>query len=451
MKIHLIAIGGSIMHNLAITLQKAGHVVTGSDDEIYEPARSRLAKYGLLPAQEGWHPERIAPDLDLVILGMHARTGNPELKIAQDLNIQVRSFPAFVFEQSRRKQRIVVAGSHGKTSTTSMLLHVLQQSQVDFDYLVGAQIDGFETMVHLSDAPLIVMEGDEYLSSALDRVPKIWHYQPHISIITGVAWDHMNVFPTWDSYVDAFAGFLERMPRDATVFYDEADAVLVDLASQYQDRLHLESYRPFDAINKNGIIHLVENGKEWPLKIFGEHNLKNLRAAYLVLRALGISDSQFFTAVTTFRGAARRLQMIYEDTGSVWYQDFAHAPSKVKATTQAVKELFLHRKLTACVELHTYSSLNKEFLPQYIGTLNAADHAIVFFSEHTLKMKQMQPLRQSDITNAFGRDDLLVITKTSELEEILYHQSWQDHNLLLMSSGNFGGLNIKSLISAVQG
>ena len=433
------------MHNLAITLQKAGHVVTGSDDEIYEPAYSRLLRYKLLPAAMGWFPDRIHSGLDLVILGMHARADNEELARAHNLNIPVQSFPEFVYEHSRDKRRVVVAGSHGKTTTTSMILHVLNALNLDFDYLVGAQLEGFETMVKLTQAPLIVLEGDEYLSSAVDKVPKIWHYRPHLTVLTGIAWDHMNVFPTWDDYIAAFTGFLERIPEDGQVWYDGTDEVLQELMLPFQKTLETKQYLPFESRNVAGVIEILLENQWIPLQIFGEHNLKNLKAAYLICRELQVTDEDFAKAIPLFTGASKRLQKLVSRESTTWFQDFAHAPSKVRATTMAVKDLHSDRRLTAVVELHTYSSLNKEFLPQYHQSLAAADLAVVFYSPHTLEMKKMPPLRPDDIKAAFDRQDLIVMHDPQILEEWLMGQDWTNHNLLLMSSGTFNGMNLSGL------
>ncbi len=445
MKIHLIAIGGSIMHNLAITLQKAGHLVSGSDDEIYEPARSRLQQYGLLPDCIGWKDERISDDIDLIVLGMHARKDNPELIKAQSLGIKILSFPAFVAEQSKDKKRVVVAGSHGKTSTTSMIMHVLQHTGIPFDYLVGAQLEGFETMVQISDAPLIIIEGDEYLSSPLDRVPKIWHYRPHLSIITGIAWDHMNVFPTMDSYVDAFGGFLERQAPLSTVYYFENDQWLTKLASKYDGEVKMVPYSRFDHRVEDGRNYLMHEGKEVSTAVFGQHNMENFRAAWHICKDLGISDDHFLEAASTFKGAAKRLQIKRSTESHITWQDFAHAPSKVRATTQAAKSLYPDRLLTACVELHTFSSLNAEFLPQYASALESADEAIVYFDKHTLSMKKMPDLSEEEVRSAFKRDDLQIFNSSEDLLDFLKGKDWQDHNLLMMSSGRFGGLDLATI------
>lgn len=444
MKIHLIAIGGSIMHNLALCLQKAGHNVTGSDDEIYEPAKSRLASNDLLPMRMGWNPNALTKDLDLVILGMHAKADNPELIRAQELKLKVMSFPEYVGQHAINQKRVVVAGSHGKTTTTSMILHVLKYWDIDCDYLVGAQLKGFDTMVHLSNAPLIVIEGDEYLSSSIDRIPKIWHYHPQISVVTGVAWDHMNVFPTLDSYHDAFKGYFDRLPKGAKVFYTADDAFLRETLSHYKD-INSEAYSEFLHTVSDGICTIQLGDEKTRLKVFGRHNMANLKGAYLVLHELGISDEQFMESIASFEGAAKRLQLRRVSNSHLIYQDFAHAPSKVRATVEAMKNQYPGRKLTACVELHTFSSLNGDFLPQYNGTLEAADQAVVFYSEHTLKMKGMPPLSESAIVEAFKKANLKVITSRQDLKVFLENQEWSNHNLLLMSSGTFEGLNLEQL------
>ncbi|MFM2267453.1 MAG: hypothetical protein RL757_894 [Bacteroidota bacterium] len=449
MKIHLIAVGGAVMHNLAMALQQNGHEVTGSDDEIYNPARARLDTAGLLPSKMGWDENNIRPDLDIVILGMHARLDNPELARAQALGLRVLSYPAFIFEHAKAKTRVVVAGSHGKTTTTSMIMHVLRHSGRDFDYLVGAMLDGFETMVRLSDAPIMVIEGDEYLSSPLDRRPKIHNYFPHLSIITGIAWDHVNVFPTYENYVQQFDIFLDMMrPSEANIlggkfFYYKHDADLVKIAQK--SRAPRRSYAAFSADIKDGATMLKYKGRRVPLRIFGDHNLANLKAAYLVCKELGVSDAEFFEAVKTFNGAAKRLQILCQTSESIAFLDFAHAPSKVKATVAAMKQQYEHRKLVACLELHTFSSLNKAFLPQYRHALAAADEAAVYFNEHTLTMKKMPPLSEAEVKAAFDHPNLKVFTDNQAFLAYLEEKKFQQRNLLLMTSGTFNGLELKTV------
>lgn len=447
MRIHLIATGGAVMHNLALALHHNQHDVSGSDDEIYNPARDRLAKYGLLPQTMGWHPEKITSDIDVIILGMHARIDNPELIKAQSLGIPIYSFPAYIYEHAKDKIRVVVAGSHGKTTTTSMIMHILQKCNKRFDYLVGAQLEGFETMVKLSDAPIMIIEGDEYLSSSLDRRPKFLHYRPNFAIITGIAWDHINVFPTFEEYLAQFSLFLENLEKDATLFFYQKDEHLKKILKNVQTEFSATPYEGFKAktVGKETTIP-SRWGENIPIQIFGEHNMENLKAAFLVCQELGISHDEFFEAVQSFAGAAKRLQLLRKEwTSNVWL-DFAHAPSKVRATVKAVKHQFANRKLVACVELHTYSSLNKKFLPEYQNTLEAADIGVVFYSEHTLKMKQLPPISKVDIEANFQHPNLYVFTERKPFEAFLKAQNWHKQNLLLMSSGNFQGVNFSALL-----
>jgi UDP-N-acetylmuramate: L-alanyl-gamma-D-glutamyl-meso-diaminopimelate ligase len=449
MKIYILAIGGSVMHNLALALQQNGCTVLGSDDEIYEPAHSRLAAANLLPEKEGWQPERITSDIDAVIVGMHARPDNPELKRAIELGLRVYSYPEYIFEHSKQKTRIVVAGSHGKTTTTAMIMHVLKANNLDFDYLVGAQLEGFDTMVHLSDAPIMVIEGDEYLASPLHLTPKIHTYQPHISIITGIAWDHINVFPTFENYRQQFSIFLDTLPMGAKVFFYEKDKNLMQIVDNHLNKntnsIELQPYDAISATIKNGktTIHIDE--KQYSLAVFGAHNLQNMQAAYLVCAEIGVSAEAFFTAMQTFKGAAKRLQLLRETTSSVTYLDFAHAPSKVKATLQAFRDQFPNRRLTVCLELHTFSSLNKNFLPEYKNALNAADQAIVFYSPHTLAMKRLPPLDAKEMKDYFQHPNLTVLHTPDDLLSHIRATNWINHNLILMTSGNFNGLDFKQL------
>ncbi len=451
MRIHLIATGGAVMHNLALAIQKNGHQVSGSDDEIYNPAKDRLAAAGLLPPAFGWFPEKITPNIDLVILGMHARADNPELARAQELGIKVNSFPEFIFEQSKNKTRIVVAGSHGKTTTTAMIMHVLRISNITFDYLVGSQIEGFDLMVQLSDAPVIVIEGDEYLSSAIDRRPKFLHYRPHVTIVTGVAWDHINVFPTYENYKQQFELLLENLAPGGKVIFYKKDQDLHEIVERSTADIRPEPY--------GGLRHQVQDGKfriEEPgheareMQVFGEHNMANLHAAQLACLELGISKEKFLQAAASFQGASRRLQNLTDSESFSAWLDFAHAPSKAKATVQAVKKLHPARRLVACLELHTFSSLNKNFLPHYAGALAPANTAIVFYSPHTLEMKKMPPVSAEEIRLGFNRPDLEVFTERADLEVFLKKQNWENANLLLMSSGNFGGMEVVKFVKELK-
>ena len=445
MKIHLIAIGGSAMHNLAIALQYNHHTVTGSDDEIYDPARSRLEEKGLLPEQDGWFAEKIHVGLDAIILGMHARPDNPELNKAQELNLPIYSYPEFVYQHAKAKKRIVVAGSHGKTTTTAMILHALKFHSWDFDYLVGAQLEGFDNMVRLSEAPLMVIEGDEYLSSPIDRRPKFVHYRPQVAIITGIAWDHINVFPTFELYVEQFKNFVEQLVEQSILIYYQHDTHLARICEARHEQLQLKPYEAWPSRIEQGQTVLEMPEGHFPLHIFGQHNLENLHSACLACEAIGMSRSQFLEAVSSFGGAAKRMQILAKSDTAVAFQDFAHAPSKVKATIAAVKNQFPEEKLTACLELHTFSSLNKHFLPHYHNSMTAADEAIVYFADHTLEMKKLPPIAVVEVQEAFGHLHLRVIKDREKMVEHLKKQTWEKHNLLLMSSGTFGGLDLKKL------
>jgi len=443
MRIHLIAIGGAAMHNLAIALHCNHHTVTGSDDEIYEPSRSRLDKKGLLPAKLGWNPENINSDIEAIILGMHAKPDNPELAKAQELGLKIYSYPEFIYEHAQEKNRHVIAGSHGKTTTTAMLLHAISKLAIDADYLVGAQLEGYDTMVRLSDAPNMIIEGDEYLSSPIDRRPKIFHYHPQVCIITGVAWDHVNVFPTFKEYLRQFELFLDTLAPGSTVIYYAADEHLTQLLSD-RPSLNVLNYKGYQtASGSNGTEVVAADGRTFPISIFGRHNLQNLQAAALMAAEMGIAEHDFLKAMQTFTGASKRLQLLAEGTDQLVYQDFAHAPSKVKATVQAVRERYPDHRLLAVVELHTYSSLNKDFLPEYHGALDLADQAIVFYQEHTLKMKRLPAISVEDVQVGFGNPELQVLTDKEELYKVVSKGFEENTVLLLMSSGTFGGKVMK--------
>ncbi|KAA6440281.1 peptidoglycan synthetase [Dyadobacter flavalbus] len=446
-KIHFISIGGSVMHNLAIELHLKGFLVSGSDDEIYEPSAGRLAKYDLLPAITGWFPEKITADLEAVILGMHARQDNPELAKARELGIKVYSYPEYIFEQSQHKQRVVIAGSHGKTTITSMILHVLNYNNRVFNYLVGAQIEGFDNMVKLSEnAPLIVIEGDEYFTSPLDPTPKFMHYQPHIALISGIAWDHYNVFPTWESYVKQFELLADSLPKAGAIIFDETDDMLDVIGRKERPDVVSTSYNahPYKVVDGKTILVTAELG-EVPVLVFGNHNMKNISGARAVCERLGITDEEFYSAIQTFKGASKRLELLGSKATVNIYRDFAHAPSKVEATTGALKEQFPERTLIACAELHTFSSLNKTFLKQYRRKLNAADIAVVYYNPQTLEHKRLESITEEEIRAAFKRDDLKVFTDSAELTDFLKSLKWENANLLMMSSGTFGDTDLKKL------
>jgi UDP-N-acetylmuramate: L-alanyl-gamma-D-glutamyl-meso-diaminopimelate ligase len=440
MKIHLIAIGGSAMHNMALALYHKGFKVSGSDDAIFEPSKTRLDKHGLLPTKMGWFDEKITSDLDAIILGMHARIDNPELVKAKELGIPILSYPEYIYEQSKNKKRVVIGGSHGKTSITAMILHVLQNLNMDCDYMVGAQLEGFDTMVKLSHkAPIIILEGDEYLSSPIDKRPKFHLYKPHIAVLSGIAWDHVNVFPTFEMYVDQFRIF-KNMVTD-TLIYCSEDEHLKTLTKE-ETKCKLIPYSTPKHSIENGIT-TVGNTE---LLIFGNHNLQNLNAAKLVCKELGVSNDDFYIQIATFKGASKRLELIKKTESSTIYTDFAHSPSKLKATSSAMKKQFTNRRLIACMELYTFSSLNEEFLQQYAGSMDEPDTAIVYFSPEAIAHKKIEPITKEQVLTAFGREDLLVFTNSKELEKYLKALDWKNQNLLMMSSGTFDGMEFGKLI-----
>ncbi len=450
---HFIAIGGSAMHNLALALHQQGHTITGSDDEIYDPASTRLQNHGLLPAEMGWFPDRVHTGLDAVILGMHARIDNPELERARALGITVFSYPEFIFQQSKQKQRVVIAGSHGKTTITSMILHVLKYHHRKFDYLVGAQLEGFDTMVSLTDdmsadaAPVIIIEGDEYASSPIDRRPKFLHYRPHMALISGIAWDHVNIYPTYEEYVHQFELLADQMPKSGVLIFDETDNMLDVIGAKERHDVQKVPYEAHPHIIHDGHTYLATaTGGEVPLQVFGLHNMKNIAGALAVCDRLGITDEQFYEAIPSFGGAARRLETVARSGNQIVYRDFAHAPSKVEATTDAVKAQYPTQKLLACVELHTFSSLNKAFLNEYRHSLDAADLAAVYFNTHTLAIKRLDPISPDDILTAFDKPGLQVFTETAALEAFIDKNRTNADIFLMMSSGTFGGIDLKTII-----
>jgi UDP-N-acetylmuramate: L-alanyl-gamma-D-glutamyl-meso-diaminopimelate ligase len=450
MRVHFIAIGGSAMHNMAIALHKKGFEVTGSDDEIFEPSKGRLAKYRLLPKTEGWNPELINDSIDAIILGMHAKIDNPELLRAQELGLKVYSYPEYVYEQAKGKKRVVIGGSHGKTSITSMILHVLMEQNIAFDYLVGAQLEGFETMVQLSDAPLIILEGDEYLSSPIDRRPKFLWYKPHIAVLSGVAWDHINVFPTFENYVEQFQLFANTIEENGLLTYFHGDEELQKIASN-TPHVNIKPYTTPTHKIENGQTILGTNYGWLPLEIFGDHNLQNLMAAKNVCDALGIEEADFYQAIQSFSGAAKRLEKIASSETSTVYKDFAHSPSKLKATSSAVKKQFADREVIACMELHTFSSLNKEFLQQYSGSMSAVDEAIVYFNPKTLEHKGLPSISTQEVQDAFLPSKVKVFNASAEIANFLRAKDWKNKVLLLMTSGNFDGIDLNAFAEELVG
>ena len=430
------------MHNLAIALKRKGIHVTGSDDEIFEPSKSRLLKEGILPAKIGWDESMISDKVDAIILGMHARKDNPELVRAQQLGLKIYSYPEFIYSQAQDKIRIVVGGSHGKTTITSMLLHAMNKLGLKTDFLVGALLEGFDCMVQLSDARYIVIEGDEYLSSPIDLTPKFHWYAPHYAIISGIAWDHINVFPTFDMYVDQFKIFTDKIERNGALVYYAGDEELQKIAPKLRSDIRPFPYQFPDYVVENGITYVQAEHKKYPLRIFGKHNLQNLNAAKLILNQLDVTDDAFYTAMADFKGAAKRLELIAENTSATAYKDFAHSPSKLKATVAAVKEQYPNRRLIACMELHTFSSLKKDFLPQYKNCMEGADEAYVYFSPEVVHHKKLEPISAELVRESFGTSNVRVFTNSNELTNHLRTITWENANLLLMSSGNFDGVDL---------
>jgi UDP-N-acetylmuramate: L-alanyl-gamma-D-glutamyl-meso-diaminopimelate ligase len=450
MNIHFIAIGGSAMHNLAIALHNKGDQISGSDDTIHEPSKSRLKKYGLLPNEFGWFPDKINHDLDVVILGMHAKADNPELLKATALGLKIYSYPEFLYEQSKNKTRVVIGGSHGKTTITSMILHVMNYHDRDLDYMVGAQLDGFETMVHLtSENEFIVLEGDEYLSSPIDRRPKFHLYKPNIALLSGIAWDHINVFPTFENYVEQFSIFTDSLVNGGIMVYNETDAILKEVVENSTNSIKKYPYTVLEHSIENGITYLQTPEGDLPLEIFGNHNIENLAGAKWICQHMGIDEDDFYEAIASFKGASQRLEKIAENSSTVIFKDFAHSPSKVAATTNAVKEQYSDREVIACLELHTYSSLNAAFLSEYKGALDKAEKAVVFYSPYAVEIKKLEEVSKEQIGNAFDREDLIIYTNPIAFKEFLFHQNLKDTALLLMSSGDYGGLDfdeVKELV-----
>jgi len=446
MNVHFIAIGGSAMLNLALALHNKGYQITGSDDTIFEPSKSRLEAKRLLPETFGWFPEKVTLNLDAIVLGMHAKKDNPELLKAQELGLKIYSYPEFLYEQSKHKTRVVIGGSHGKTTITSMILHVMQFHNRDVDYMVGAQLDGFDVMVKLTeDNDFIVLEGDEYLSSPIDRRPKFHLYKPNIALLSGIAWDHINVFPTYKHYVEQFSIFVDSIVQGGSINYNLEDAEVCRVVEASANQIRKIAYQTPDYRVEDGETLLETPEGPLPIEVFGKHNLNNLAGAKWICQHMGIDEDDFYEAIATFKGASKRLEKIAENKTSIAYKDFAHSPSKVRATTMAVKEQYKNRTLLACLELHTYSSLNADFLKEYKGALDAADVAVVFYSPEALEIKKLKEITKKQIANAFQRDDLIIYTHPEKFKNFLFNQDFKDMALLLMSSGNYGGLEFEAL------
>jgi UDP-N-acetylmuramate: L-alanyl-gamma-D-glutamyl-meso-diaminopimelate ligase len=451
MNIHFISIGGSVMHQLAIALKLKGYQITGSDDEIFEPSKSNLEREGLLPNKIGWNPDKIRPGLDAVILGMHAKADNPELTRAKELGLPIYSFPEYIFQESRNKKRLVVGGSHGKTTTTAMIMHVLRECELEFDYLVGARLEGFSQSVNITDAPIIVCEGDEYPASTLERRPKFHFLYPHIAILTGIAWDHINIFPTFANYLEQFSIFIDKIEPNGYLIYNETDPVLKDLvAACERTDIHFRPYGIIEHEIENGRTSIQIEGNKTSLLVFGNHNLLNMHAAWLACSLLGVSSEKFIAAIAGFKGAAKRLELLASNEDCIAYRDFAHAPSKVKATMEAVRAQFPGKRLLAVLELHTFSSLNEKFMEEYSGVLDGADEAVVFYSSHALELKRLPPLPEEVVEKGFGKKGLVVINDKKKLEHWLNNLSLKNSVLLLMSSGNYDGLDMESLANRIR-
>ncbi len=452
MQIHFIAIGGSAMHNLALALHDKGYFITGSDDVIYEPAKGRLQAQGLLPLTMGWDPSRLHKDLDAVILGMHAKKDNAELLRAKELGLPIYSYPEFLFEQSRTKTRVVIGGSHGKTTITSMILHVMKYHGRNVDFMVGAQLEGFDRMVQLTEAnDFILLEGDEYLSSALDSRPKFHLYKPNIALLSGIAWDHINVFRTFEDYVEQFRIFLDTIVEGGSITYNEEDPILKKLVEETTRAIRKLPYSTPEHKVEDGTTYLQTPEGPMPIAVFGRHNLSNLAGAKWICQHMGIDEDEFYEAIASFTGASKRLEKIAGSGNGAVYKDFAHAPSKVAAATMAVKEQYPEQPLVACLELHTYSSLNETFLKEYRGTLDAADIALVFYSPDAVAIKQLAPVSPEQISAAFGKPNLQVFTNPGDFRDYLYSLNLKESVLLLMSSGNYGGLDLMALKDFVEG
>ena len=450
MNVHFIAIGGAAMHNLALALHNKGMKVTGSDDVIFEPSKSRLYNCGLLPLDFGWYPEKITNEIDAVVLGMHAKRDNPELLKAQDLGLKIYSYPEFLYEQSKHKTRVVIGGSHGKTTITAMILHVLNYHNIEVDYMVGAQLDGFDVMVKLTDeADFIVLEGDEYLSSPIDRRPKFHIYHPNIALLSGIAWDHINVFPTFENYLEQFQIFVDSITVGGSITFNSEDQNVKNIVEQSENQVRkLPYYTPEHSI-ESGVTYISTEEGPLPLEVFGAHNLNNIAGSKWICQQMGVDEADFFEAISSFSGASKRLEKLVSNSKCAVYKDFAHSPSKVKATTDAVKAQYPSRKLVACLELHTYSSLDSEFLNQYKGSLDAADQAVVFYSPHSVKIKKLKSVSKDQIELAFKRNDLIIYTNADDFKEFITSLDYVNKTVVLMSSGSYGGLDfdiIKELV-----
>jgi len=327
-----------------------------------------------------------------------------------------------------------------------MILHVLNYHERAVDYMVGAQLDGFETMVHLTaENDFIVLEGDEYLSSPIDRRPKFHLYKPNIALLSGIAWDHINVFPTFENYVSQFKIFTDAMVHGGIMVYNEEDATVKEVVESSENHIQKYPYQTPKHFIDNGVTYLETSEGDLPLEVFGTHNLQNLAGAKWICQHMGIDEDDFYEAIASFSGASKRLEKIAENDTSVIFKDFAHSPSKVAATTKAVKKQYENSNVLACLELHTYSSLNAVFLEEYKGALDAADKAVVFYSPDAVKIKQLEAVTSAQIAKAFQREDLIIYTNPQEFKAFLFAENLKNTALVFMSSGNYGGLNLEEV------
>lgn len=451
MKIHFIAIGGSAMHNLAIALHIKGYHVSGSDDSIFEPSKSRLIHHGLFPKEIGWNSSNISDDLDCVILGMHAKKDNPELIEAQKKSIKIFSYPEFIYEMSKNKTRVVIGGSHGKTSITAMILHVLNDNDISVDYMVGAQLKGFSTMVHLTDEnDFILLEGDEYLSSPIDRRPKFHLYKPNIALLSGIAWDHINVFPTKEIYSKQFEIFLDSIVSGGSIVYNELDLELNEMVQNCSNSIRKLEYSLPEFLIENDITYLITDEGRLPLKIFGDHNLSNLSGAKLICQLMGVQEEEFNSSIVSFGGADKRLESLLEMNDRAFFKDFAHSPSKVSATTNALKIQYKNRKLIALLELHTFSSLNEDFIGEYRNSLKQADTRILFYDPKAVESKGLKNISVQKIKDSFNDDNMIVFSNSDQLKSYLFELSYDNTNLLFMSSGNYASIDLEVLNDFVK-
>ena len=450
-KVHFIAIGGSVMHNLAITLKQLGYEVSGSDDKIYDPSKSRLEKQNLLPDKLGWNPNTIDEEIDFIVLGMHAKKENPELIRALELGCKIYSYPELIYEFSKTKTRIVIGGSHGKTTVTAMILHVLSFYNINIDYLLGAQIEGFEKMVNLTKSnEFILIEGDEYLSSPIDKSPKFHKYNSNIAVITGIAWDHINVFPSFENYVSQFEKFIESITDGGVLVFNSNDDLVTKIVNSSTKSIRKIQYSTVDHELINGTTYIKTSEGNIPLEVFGDHNLSNLCAAKQICSLLGVFDDEFYAAIANFKGASNRLETIYRDNFKIIIKDFAHSPSKLKASIDAVKKQFLNKNIIAVYELHTFSSFSKDFINEYYGTLSNADIKIIYYDKDVSGKRSEIEIDDKIIKVAFGSNDLKVISSKNILVKNILDNSFNNSVLLLMSSGNFSSLNVNSLIENIN-